>query len=244
MMLRWAGMLGVVGFVCGFIGPLVLAPDANQGPMLGIFITGPAGIALGAVLGLVVGVVHPAPATAARILYAVAAVGAASTLYFCIPSPRDLADIVDGEIRQCVPPERLRDKTVEHLNALAATHPPLANPVAWGDAFEQALAKERGVVIDVHVFRDSRLVQLEARWNRGIVEARPWIVAGKTRTFFATYAGADCASYPVGVPALLKVTGHTGIWPPASAAEMLALKVAAPPQSQDVGLLRKVGGAP
>jgi uncharacterized membrane protein len=29
------------------------APGANQGPMLGIFITGPAGVVIGAVLGAV-----------------------------------------------------------------------------------------------------------------------------------------------------------------------------------------------
>ncbi len=35
--------VGLVGFALGFFGPMLLAPDANQGPMLGIFITGPLG---------------------------------------------------------------------------------------------------------------------------------------------------------------------------------------------------------
>jgi hypothetical protein len=35
----------------GFFGPIVLAPEANQGPLLGIFITGPLGFLLGFVLG-------------------------------------------------------------------------------------------------------------------------------------------------------------------------------------------------
>lgn len=42
---------GAVGFAAGFFGPLLLTPDANQGPLLGIFITGPLGFALGALLG-------------------------------------------------------------------------------------------------------------------------------------------------------------------------------------------------
>ncbi len=45
--------VGLVGFALGFFGPMILTPEANQGPMLGIFITGPgafvAGIAWGAV---------------------------------------------------------------------------------------------------------------------------------------------------------------------------------------------------
>lgn len=50
--LRWAIVFGGVGFVLGFFGPMILAPDANQGPMLGIFITGPLGALAGAAYGL------------------------------------------------------------------------------------------------------------------------------------------------------------------------------------------------
>ncbi|SDA43303.1 hypothetical protein [Mesorhizobium qingshengii] len=52
-MFRWGVILGVVGFVGGFIGPLIFTPEANQGPLLGIFITGPLGFVLGLVVGLV-----------------------------------------------------------------------------------------------------------------------------------------------------------------------------------------------
>jgi len=49
---RWARNLGLLSFAVGFFGPLAWAPDANQGPLLGIFITGPLGFAAGALLGL------------------------------------------------------------------------------------------------------------------------------------------------------------------------------------------------
>lgn len=49
----WALVIGGIGFVGGFFGPMIFAPGANQGPMLGIFITGPAGLLLGAIGGLV-----------------------------------------------------------------------------------------------------------------------------------------------------------------------------------------------
>ena len=35
----WALALGAVGFACGFFGPIALNPGANQGPLLGLFIT-------------------------------------------------------------------------------------------------------------------------------------------------------------------------------------------------------------
>ena len=48
-----AVVLGAIGFSAGFFGPLLFTPEANQGPLLGIFITGPLGFLLGAVGGLV-----------------------------------------------------------------------------------------------------------------------------------------------------------------------------------------------
>lgn len=48
----WSFMLGGISFAVGFFGPIVLAPGANQGPLLGIFITGP----LGTLAGMAVGV--------------------------------------------------------------------------------------------------------------------------------------------------------------------------------------------
>lgn len=50
-----AVVVGGVGFLGGFVGPMILAPLANQGPLLGIFITGPLCIVLGAIAGAMVG---------------------------------------------------------------------------------------------------------------------------------------------------------------------------------------------
>ena len=52
-MLRWGVVLGIVGLVGGFVGPIIFTPEANQGPLLGIFITGPLGFVVGLVVGFV-----------------------------------------------------------------------------------------------------------------------------------------------------------------------------------------------
>ena len=52
-MVTGALVLGGAGFVGGFFGPMILAPDANQGPLLGLFITGPLGFVLGAAGGAI-----------------------------------------------------------------------------------------------------------------------------------------------------------------------------------------------
>ena len=58
---KGALIAGGIGFCAGFFGPMVFAPDANQGPLLGIFITGPLGALLGAIGGVVHGVRRRSP---------------------------------------------------------------------------------------------------------------------------------------------------------------------------------------
>ena len=44
--------VGGIAFLGGFVGPMILAPGANQGPLLGIIYTGPLGTIGGFVWGL------------------------------------------------------------------------------------------------------------------------------------------------------------------------------------------------
>ena len=53
-----AAVVGGVSFAAGFFGPMLLGPDSPQGPLIGIFITGPIGFAIGGVIGLIVGLVR------------------------------------------------------------------------------------------------------------------------------------------------------------------------------------------
>ncbi len=46
-------VVGGVCFVAGFFGPIIFAPQANQGPLLGLFVTGPLGAVAGSVGGAI-----------------------------------------------------------------------------------------------------------------------------------------------------------------------------------------------
>lgn len=48
----WAVTLAITGFCAGFYGPIALLPQSNQGPLMGIFITGPGGLIGGSFAGL------------------------------------------------------------------------------------------------------------------------------------------------------------------------------------------------
>ncbi len=55
--LKWGLIIGGIGFAGGFFGPIIFAPEANQGPLLGIFITGPGGFILGFIFGIILTIV-------------------------------------------------------------------------------------------------------------------------------------------------------------------------------------------
>ncbi len=46
-------LIGGISFAVGFFGPMILVPGANQGPLLGILITGPIGLVVGAIAGFI-----------------------------------------------------------------------------------------------------------------------------------------------------------------------------------------------
>jgi uncharacterized membrane protein YeaQ/YmgE (transglycosylase-associated protein family) len=234
--LRWTVVLGITGFLSGFIGPMILAPDANQGPLLGILITGPTGALFGSVLGVAAALGKVSPRSEARALAATVAIVAIVTLYFCVPSPRLRATVVDGEVRSCVPAGSLRDATVDRLNRLAAARP-VPEQVAWAEKFDEELAAKPGAVIDVHVYRDAQLYEKQARWNRGTVAALPWRDGEKDERYFASDPGSECPDYPLGSRSKFVVTGNIGIWRPYGIAEMLDLKVAAPLPADYANLL-------
>jgi hypothetical protein len=59
----WKGgvWVGAPSFALGFIGPVLIWPDGNLGPLLGIFLTGPLGFVCGALGGLGFRKLRPSP---------------------------------------------------------------------------------------------------------------------------------------------------------------------------------------
>jgi hypothetical protein len=44
-------IVGSISFIAGFVGPIIFTPGSNQGPLLGIFFTGPIGFIVGLIAG-------------------------------------------------------------------------------------------------------------------------------------------------------------------------------------------------
>ena len=86
--MRWTVQVGLAGFAAGYVGPLFLTPDANQGPLLGIFFSGPASAGAGLVVGLLATAVFQRDARLLwRLLHVTSALVAAATLAWIAIGP-------------------------------------------------------------------------------------------------------------------------------------------------------------
>jgi hypothetical protein len=221
-----AAVLGGLGFLCGFLGPIVLSPDANQGPLLGIFITGPAGALLGALLGAATGALGVSPQGFRTVLIVAGALLAATTLFFSTPQPEYRASVLDAEIEGCAPPRSLRDKTLSYWDeTLSRTGHARAG---WKEDFDRMLAEGDAVVLRLRVLRRSAIYENRKPWNRGTLEARP-ASPDRRQSYFATYDGGSCDAYPSGTRSQFVTSGKTSHqWPPEILANLLDLETVEP----------------
>jgi len=227
--LRWAFALGVTGFACGFFGPIALAPDANQGPLLGIFISGPGGALLGLVLGALAAMLPLSAAQHRRALRVACAALALVTLYFSTPEPAYRGEIVDGEVRGCSPPAAMTEQAIRSWEQSIAKAPWGKPRPGWKQDAERRLREDRGLVLDVHVVRTRRIYESQKPWNKGSLATRPWTAEDQSKQFYAQAAGASCDTYLQLGRSLFHPTSATDSnWPPIDLANFLDLMVLGP----------------
>lgn len=232
---EWVVVLGAAWFMAGFVGPMIVAPGANQGPMAGIFITGPLGVIAGAILGGLAALLDLRPQSARKCLYGLASIGVVAIVYFVIPSPRMDADIIEGTLEQCASPATLRADTAaamqafseRHFAALGKSNP--WTPSAWERRFDELLANEGGVVLKVHTNRVARQYRGAARWDEDRLTTSPWLAVDRHDTVYAESSGSDCRAFPpVGTRVRYRLRGLINIWEPRTLPELMNVYRAEP----------------
>jgi hypothetical protein len=222
----WSVALGVTGFVCGFFGPIVLNPSANQGPMLGIFITGPGGAVLGAVLGALTAALNLGPAVSRILLTAVSALGGLTILFFCLPEPEYQATLLDLELRECVPALSWRETAFALWSKRLEINSWATPPPNWRETFEREAAS--GSVVTVSVSRRREILRGRAPWNKGVVIAADWSTARSRRMARPNdlYVPASCAAFPSGTKGIYLAKGESGeSYPPIEPSRFLDMLV-------------------
>ncbi|RIL04441.1 MAG: hypothetical protein DCC71_14080 [Proteobacteria bacterium] len=234
----WALVLGAIGFVCGFFGPIALAPEANQGPLLGIFITGPGGFVLGLVVGVVLRTARVPVRRQWQALAATSALLAAATLVLATPPPRRLGRIVDAEVAGCESADARAAQAVERWQTRIAEVTWAEPRDGWRDGVAQMLAREPGVVVELRVLRRRELSELRKPWNAGRLDASAWEAAETREAYWLPQADASCDAALAAPRGFWLPTSQTErSWPPERLPNFLGLMTLAPVPAQYAAFL-------
>jgi hypothetical protein len=225
----WTLILGGVGFSAGFFGPLIFSPDANQGPLVGILISGPGGAVLGLLLFGFARLTHLSPARQWQAIWAISLLLAIVTCCFVMPGPDLRGSLQDVQINSCERPLEKADDAVGYWNKRLATNRSAARP-GWEEDSREMLKNDTGVILDVTIVRTKTLTEERKPWNKGHVLTSGWHGEDSHKTYYARYAGGSCSGYSIGSHAILFHDQHfygypTNLgWPPKKVDNFLNLQ--------------------
>ncbi len=217
----WILITGGIGFAAGFFGPIALNPEANQGPLVGIFISGPVGAFLGLVLYLLSRPLHFSAARQWQVLWASGAILAVVTLSFCLPGPVFRGFLLDAQIQGCKPPEQVADDAIAYWEKRVAGVTWAAPRAGWQDDARHRLHEDQAVALEVMVVRKLGIYESRKPWDKGGISARGWYPENEQKSYYAQYAGGACEDYPLGSRSVRFVSynppgmaGNAENWPP------------------------------
>jgi hypothetical protein len=208
-------VLGGVGFAAGFFGPMVLRPDANQGPMVGIFITGPGGALLGLFMGTLLRFLPITSSRRCQVLYATAATLAVATLISCLPPPETQGVLFEATVVQCEAPGELQNAAIAYWERRFADAPWGKVRAGWRQEFDGLIRNHPGVVLTLDVQQQQRILRHRKPWNAGRLTLESWPPVEPTVRYFADFAGGSCAAYSGDLPTLyVHYEQRSHAWPP------------------------------
>ena len=229
-------VVGAAGFCAGFFGPIALNPDANQGPLVGIFITGPGGAILGAVVGGVLGALGASRRRWITALTATATLLVVGTLFFALPDAEFRRNVLELSVQSCGSPLSLKEEVFDDWDKRIAAASWAAVRPGWKEGFEAMAAADPGVVLGVAVQRSTGVYENRKPWNRGTLKSgKAWWVRER---YFARGA---CADWPVGTTGVFDAAGDprsSKAWPPDVLPNLLDLQVLTPSSPDRAALLR------
>jgi len=248
-LLVWAITLGAAGFLAGFVGPIIVNPDANQGPLLGIFITGPVGAITGLLLGAVSRLLPVSDAIRRQALVLCTLTLILGTLYAALPGPATLGTVIDAEVADCSPAGALVDQAIrtwEQAIAHAGRAPTSAD---WREIARSAIADDGAVVLTMHLRRRVTIFEQRKPWNRGRKSAGAWIAVDSSERFYASHAERGCEAYLRREPQLympfsnVTYESPSKSWPTADPAAFLSLMELRPVPADIGAILRTMRGS-
>jgi len=226
----WPLILGGVGFAAGFFGPIVFVPEANQGPLVGIFLTGPGGFFLGLILYVATRIMQTPPALQWRILYSLSAILVLGTLFFVQPEPERKGEIVDIEVADCKSAESQIEKSIAHWQERIKQVTWAKPRAGWEEDLRKTLKTDSGIVLEAKVVRRHVIAEHRKPWNKGQLTAEIKSVKENADWFYIS-PEATCDQFPVGQRYSYFVsydfsalTSPSRDWPPTQSPNLLSMK--------------------
>jgi hypothetical protein len=227
--LTWVLILGAAGFAAGFFGPLIFAPDANQGPLVGILISGPGGAFLGGLLCGLCKLLRVSPCRQWQGIWICSLIFAVATLFLIMPKPALRGDLEEVQILSCRQPIAAADEASRYWDTRMASRPDAARP-GWREDSREMLQNDAGVILGVDIIRARTLFEERRPWNKGNILASGWRPVNAQKSYYARYSGGSCSDYATGARAIVfnnrffyGVPNNLG-WPPKQVANFLDLQ--------------------
>jgi hypothetical protein len=195
MILKFALALGVTGFAAGFFGPIALNPEANQGPLLGIFITGPLGILSGLAIGTVCRFAPVTDAFRQRMLVGLCAVLGLGTLYACLPEPAVRGYVIEANLEACTAPSHAFEAALEDWEDAVARVTWATPPANWKDVARRNVERDTGAIMTMRVVRRTAIYEHRKPWNSGTKTAGPWETVDDAERYYVGDGATSCAEY-------------------------------------------------
>ncbi len=229
-------LLGGVGFGAGFFGAMAINPDANQGPLVGLLITGPGGLIVGAALGAVLGAIGVEARSAFATLISAAALLGIGTLISLLPDPAYRASVLAFDVVRCETPAQRKAEALEHWDKRVAAVTWSTPRPGWKNEFDALAASDPGVVLTVKITKLASVRENRRPWNKGTFVAGPGRSDMPERYFLR---GATCAALPpnAGGPWMTK-DEPSKQWPPDTLTGLLNLLTLVPVPPAYSGFLK------
>jgi hypothetical protein len=166
----------------------------EQGPLVGIFVTGPIGFLIGLLAGWMFERAKIGE-LAREGIFVVLVVGTAwGSLVLSRPGPQIFGTIEEGAIVKCETPMVRLPVALSMWGSTIAANPQLGVRPNWQGEARRTLEDAHGVVVEFvterrrNVYRDPRSSALSAE---------SWIVEEEKAEYFADFAGSACSGYPL-----------------------------------------------
>jgi hypothetical protein len=232
---RTIALFALTGFLAGFLGPMVLSPESNIGPIIGILFSGPAGVVIGIIACLLARLAPQVFTT--KVLRSLAVVLAVVTLYYCFPGPRAVESVLDAEVSDCVAAAQLYPQALQSWETkLAQT--PQAHPLPdWQARAHHNVEAFDALAVTLHIERQRIVFERRRPWDRGERFAGPWLAFPEPdHTYFVPAGAGTCEQWRGQGRALYWPRRDEAnppirpaqVWPPVDAAGFLELQEIGP----------------